>query len=454
MLKDLNLPRARGEEPVSDRTRVRRMCWLFAFAVAARIVYFMVMAPYTSDWDPKPIQRNGFMEIARNVLDGDGFSSKELLTYYAAGHLVPTAARSPLPVLVFAAALSVLGDHFYYPLLLFAWCCSGVVAVCAYRIAARASGREWIGLWTGIVFACYLSEMFITTTYSMASEPLFAACLSVYVLLLIRAADRPGLGIAVAAGAMLGLTALSRPTVLWLPVVSVAWLLFRQQGRGVALRPRGFAIATAFVLAFAALQVPWVVRNYRVFGDPIVTTTLGGFNLYRHNGMIEEGKYHTGYSHPEMERKVHQLAAASGRPLESLNEAEINSLLKAEGARIVEAYPLRYLKLSAMRTVWIWYNENSGRGLYAVQNFLIYLFALGGLFYALRSREPIYFLLLAHIAYFVAFHSAINVQYRFICPIMPYMILLAGLPVYAWWQKREARLHAEFASPAPGRVRT
>ena len=75
MLKELNLPRPRGEEPVSDRTRVRRMFWLFAFAVAARIAYFMVMAPYTSDWDPKPIQRNGFMEIARNVLDGDGFSS-------------------------------------------------------------------------------------------------------------------------------------------------------------------------------------------------------------------------------------------------------------------------------------------------------------------------------------------------------------------------------------------
>ncbi len=84
------------------------------------------------------------------------------------------------------------------------------------------------------------------------------------------------------------------------------------------------------------------------------------------------------------------------------------------------------MKLSALRTVWIWYNENSGRGLYAVQNFLIYLLALGGLSNALRSREPVYLLLLAHIAYFVAVHSALNVQYRFICPIMPYMILLAG----------------------------
>ena len=95
----------------------------------------------------------------------------------------------------------------------------------------------------------------------------------------------------------------------------------------------------AFVLAFAALQVPWAVRNYRVFGDPIVTTTLGGFNLYRHNGMIEEGKYHTGYSHPEMERRIRRLTEATGRPLESFNEAELNALLKAEGARIVRTYP-------------------------------------------------------------------------------------------------------------------
>jgi len=423
------------------------MFWLFGLTVFARIVYFIVMSPHTSGWDPQGIQRNGFMTIARHVVAGEGYSSRELLTYYSAGRLVPTAARSPLPVLVFAAALSVLGTHWYYPLLLFAYCLSGVVAVCAYWIAARASGREWIGLWTGVVFACYLSEMFITTTYSMASEPLFAACLSVYLVLLIRAVDRPGLGIALAAGAMLGLTALSRPTVLWLPLVSIVWLLYR-------LRSRGAAMSVAFAVAFATLQLPWVVRNYRVFGQPIVTTTLGGFNLYRHSGMIEEGKYTVGYSHPEFAQKVRQLTAATGRPLQSFSEPELDALLKAEGGRIIRTYPWRYLKLSAMRSVWIWYNENSGRGLYAVQNFLIYLLAVGGLFYALRSREPIYFLLLAHIGYLVAIHSALNVQYRYICPIMPYMILLAGLPVYTWWQKREARLHADFAAPAPGRARS
>jgi hypothetical protein len=310
-------------------------------------------------------------------------------------------------------------------------------------VAARASGREWLALWTGVAFAFYLSEMFVMTTYSMASEPLFAACLAVYVVLLIRATDRPGLAIALAAGAMLGLATLSRPTVLLLPMVSIGWILYR-------LRARGLAMSVAFAIAFAAVQVPWVVRNYRAFGTPVATSTLGGFNLYRHNAMIADGKYHTGYSHPEMERRIRRLTAATGRPLESFNEAELDALLKAEGTRIIRQYPLRYLKLSAMRTVWIWYNENSGRGLYAVENFLLYLFALGGLFYVLRSREPVYFLLLAHIAYFVAFHSLINVQYRFVCPIMPYMILLAGLPVFAWRYGRVSlRAPAKAASRLP-----
>lgn len=415
-----------SESPQRDNARVRRrMFLLFGFAVLVRVVYFFVMVPYMPDWSRKSIPRNGYLTIAEHVVRGEGYSITDLLTYYDAGRLVPTAARAPIPVLVFAGVLILFGSHWYYPILILTWCLSGVVAATAYWMALRASGREWLGVWTGVVFACYLSEMFVTTTYAVASEPLFGALLSLYLVLLIRATDRGTIALAIAAGAMLGLTCLTRPTVLWLPVVSLGWILFQ-------LRMRGLAMAIAFALAFAAMQVPWIVRNYRVFGEPIVTTTLGGLNVYRHNAMIAEGKYHTGYDHPELARRVRRMAAATGRPLESFNEAELNRLLYAEGKRIIRAYPWRYLKLSAMRTVWIWYNENSGRGLYAVQNFLIYLLALVGLFYALRSREPLYFLLLAHIAYFVGVHSAINVQYRFICPMMPYMILLAGLPVYAW----------------------
>lgn len=419
-----------GDLTVADKARVRRrMALVFGLAVLVRVVYFFALLPFEPNWSYNGIQRNGYLTIARHVVNGEGYSTKALLTYYDVGHLVPTAARTPVPVLVFAGILVLVGSHWYYPILIITWCCSGIVAAAAYWIALRTSGREWLALWTGVVFAFYGSEMLVTTTYAVASEPLFGVLVSVYLLLLIRAVDRQSVGLAAAVGLTLGLATLTRPTVLFLPAVSLGWIFFQ-------LRMRGIAMAVVLVLACAAPQVPWVVRNYRVFGEPVVTTTLGGFNLYRHNGMIEEGKYHTGYTHEEFEPKVRRLVRAAGRPLESLSESELNALLYAEGKRIVRTYPVRYLKLSALRTVWIWYNENSGKGLYAVQNFLIYLLALGGLFYALRSREPLYFLLLAHIAYFVAIHAAINVQYRFICPMMPYMILLAGLPVYAWRTSR------------------
>jgi hypothetical protein len=382
------------------------------------------------EWTRAAMPRNGYLSIAQHLVKGEGYTTRDLLTYYPVGHLVPTAARSPVPVLMFAAVVAAVGSHWYYPILMLTFCLSGVVAVAAYLIAVRATGREWFGLWTAIVFAFYLSEMFISTTYAVASEPIFTACFALYLLLLLRAVDRESLGLIVASGLMLGLATLSRPTVLYLPVVSLGWIVYK-------LRARGVVLCVVFVLTCAATQVPWIVRNYRTFGQPIVTTTLGGFVLYRHNSMIEEGHYTVGYTHPEVERKIRRLTAAAGRTLESYSEPEINALLYGEAKRIIETYPVRYLKLSAIRTIWIWYNENSGRGLYAVENAIIYLLALIGAFYALRSREPVFVLLLAHIAYFVAIHSAINVQYRFICPIMPYMILLAGFPVYAWRMRRE-----------------
>ncbi len=409
------------------------MALVFALAVAARVLYFFVLSPTHPEWSPAELPRNGWLTIATNLANGDGYSIGSLLTYFPAGQLVPTAARSPVPVFALAAIVSVVGSDWYYPVLALAWCCSGVVAVAAYWIAVRASGREWLGLWAGVVCACHLSEMYIATTFAVGSEPIFSALLAASVVLSIRAVDRNSVAGAAAAGVALALASLSRPAVLLLPVVPIAWMLFRLKGQAVGM-------VLAFSLTFLAIHAPWVLRNYLVFGRPIATTTLGGFVLYRHNGMIEEDDYHVGYSLSGFVDKVHTLVATTGRPPQSFTEPELDDLLSAEGTRIIRAYPWRYLKLSALRTIWIWYAENSGRGVYAVQNALIYLFALVGLVYAVRSREPVYWLLLAHVAYFVVIHSAMNVQYRFVSPIMPFMIVLAGLPVYAAMARRPSRL--------------
>ena len=256
---------------MSDRTRVRRMFWLFA-AGRARIAYFMVMAPTPRIGIPSRFNATASWRSPGtcSTETGSAAGASDLLP---AGHLVPTAARSPLPVLVFAAALGSRRSFLLPPAVRLVR--SGVVAVCAYRIArgrqavsGSASGRE-----SSSPATCPRCSSPRHTRWrrSRCSRP---ACR--YVLLLIRAADRPGLGIA-AAGAMLGLTALSRPTVLW------PWW-YRWRGCSsparpwCCLRPRVSRSPPPSCLR-SPHSMPWVVRNYRVFGDPIVTTTLGGFNL-------------------------------------------------------------------------------------------------------------------------------------------------------------------------------
>lgn len=77
-----------------------------------------------------------------------------------------------------------------------------------------------------------------------------------------------------AAGAVVALAALVRPTFLpWLVLCSAAlpWSAARGGHR--------VAVAAVFLISAAAVVAPWALRNYLHFGKPIVSTTHGGYNL-------------------------------------------------------------------------------------------------------------------------------------------------------------------------------
>jgi hypothetical protein len=105
------------------------------------------------------------------------------------------------------------------------------------------------------------------------------------------------------AGAAIGLAVLCRPTFLpWLGLVGLTMLLVRS-GPDLGLRIADFrwaergqwlahwfsglgwrlANVAALGIVAAAVVSPWAIRNQRVFGKPIVTTTHGGYTLYLAN---------------------------------------------------------------------------------------------------------------------------------------------------------------------------
>ncbi len=87
-------------------------------------------------------------------------------------------------------------------------------------------------------------------------------------------------------GAILGAGLYVRPILMFFPVAAALLLL----AQGVGPR-RAAALAAVSLLVAIALLLPWTVRNYAVFDEPILTATNGGITFYLGNGPGATGRY-------------------------------------------------------------------------------------------------------------------------------------------------------------------
>ena len=79
------------------------------------------------------------------------------------------------------------------------------------------------------------------------------------------------------AGVLLGLTALTRETVLYFAPLAALWLAWRPSRPGARLR------AAAFLAAAVLTVAPWTLRNWIVFRTFIPVSTSAGLNLWQGN---------------------------------------------------------------------------------------------------------------------------------------------------------------------------
>lgn len=145
-----------------------------------------------------------------------------------------------------------------------------------------ALGRAWFDRRCGLAAAwlCALYPNLIAFTHYLWSETLFSFLLLGALWLLTRRPGPPTPGSALLGGALLGLGALTRGTLLYFLPVLLAWLVWtHRSGARVAL-------ARAALVASVALLVvaPWAVRNTRVHGGFVMIETNGPYNLWRGNG--------------------------------------------------------------------------------------------------------------------------------------------------------------------------
>jgi hypothetical protein len=243
--------------------RGRRLTIAVASCVtlAIGLVFVFVRAPHPWGWEGF----DHYHELALSLAQGAPFPTTDVPWGYA---------------YFLAAFYRVAGDHPWVPLTAQV-VLNALVPPLLYLLVRRDLG-ERVAL-TGAVLVSFLS--FNTIYASTQSSDAVCTVLFLAGLVALREAVATGrIAMYAAGGILTGLASQLRPNLLPFPAVAaaVAWVVNRHARR---LMPS----LVLYVAAAATVSVPWAIRNYRLTGELIPTSTHGGVQLWY--GTLQTGPY-------------------------------------------------------------------------------------------------------------------------------------------------------------------
>jgi 4-amino-4-deoxy-L-arabinose transferase-like glycosyltransferase len=319
-----------------DRPRARRMIRLAAAAgLVVRIVFALVY------WVDKPLthDEHEYLSLARSVASGRGFVYDDTVDVGTAQRF----GRAPgYPV--FLALLDAGRPHpeATPARVKVAQAIVGAATVWLIGLIALKAAGPVAGVVAAAIAAVYPPLVFIPA-YAF-SETLYCAVALATVIVVQRAADvrpetrgdrvgrvgRAERTLAIAGGALAGMAALIRPTMLVFLPLAGAWFLWRGR-RGAAV----WLIAGA-VLAIA----PWSLRNLRVYDRFVLIASQGGVTFWTGNHPLATGD---GDLAANLDLKRAELAFRRARP--GLSAEAMEPLYYRDALAWIAEYPLDWLAL-------------------------------------------------------------------------------------------------------------
>jgi 4-amino-4-deoxy-L-arabinose transferase-like glycosyltransferase len=209
---------------------------------------------------------DNYLALARAVAAGDGLSLNGR----------PTAYRPPLYPLLLAPSTLVLGKRVAWGIALF-HLGLGAGTIWLTAAAAKISGLSSTrSIFAAFVTAC--DPVLVWQSRSVMTETPTAFLLAATLAALgLKGWRGPALG-----GLGLGLAALCRPSMLAGAALTLVAALVVQPGDRRTRFIRGSLVGMTGLLVL----FPWFVRNLLVFGEPIWTTTHGGYTLALANNPV------------------------------------------------------------------------------------------------------------------------------------------------------------------------
>jgi len=227
------------------------LCLAFAVSLGLGLAFIFVRAPHPWGWEGFDDYRRYALTLAR----GETFPTLEVPWGY------------PAFLAVFYRAF---GDRQWIPLVV------QVVLNAAIPLMIFAAVRSRVGERDARAAAIVVAVLSFNTVYAstQTSDSIATFLFVATVVLFLRGHDKRRASWFAAAGVAAGAAMQVRPNMLLVPIWfgALAWLFARP-------RPSAGHLA-AFVLASAAVLMPWIVRNARLTGRFIPASAHGGIQLW------------------------------------------------------------------------------------------------------------------------------------------------------------------------------
>ena len=290
------------------------------------------------------------------------------------------------------------------------------------RVGRKLFGRE-AGLLAGLLLGVEAAVALVDV--SLYSEGLLLVLLAA-ALLVISPAGPATVRAAAAAGALIGLAAIVRPTAVFLlPVAAGSVFLARSPARRTT---RFLAVAAA--AAIVILPVTWL--NLRATGAPLLVQGHGGFNFWIGNSPSRDGlpSVRPGAEWDRLEGE----AVRAG----FVTPGDQDRYFTHKTIREIGADPLRWLRLLGAKLVWTFQAEEIRdpfsfyffRGEAPLLSFLpgvgvLFPLALLGAV-AASARSPRPWVLLGAAAAWAASCTLLVTSFRYRLPLVPVLAVFAG----------------------------
>ena len=387
-----------------------------------------------------------YVNIARHLVAGDGYVSAS----YRATPLLPA---------YLAVVFRLFGER--YDVARVGQAIAGAVTVVLVGGVARRVAGLRVGIASAMLLAVYLPQVYLSGVFY--AECLFTLLLAatLYGAIRILDAERP-LGWAVATGVAFGLGILARPIGL----VAFPGLCAALVWAGRFEFRRGFAICGTLTLAVALPIAPWTLRNYAVYGRPILVATGFGTTLWQGNNELTQGDADDRFialdnavwrdrlaavAEPERSALAARYAAVQ-QQLRVLTDAAggerylaTDPVLGALARDYILTHPLRTLRLFARKLLTlvspfsgtVSQNQHTGGGMrfLAALSFLP-LAGLAAIGVALAGVERRFVVIYAVVGSIVIAYGLLDTCTRFRLPLDPWIIVLAALTLERctqWW---------------------